>query len=74
MLLMYYSVKCTRRHAGGICSISVRMAALKPLGSEFFLPTNELQTGVEPRINASVVKKMAAEAFFIKGVIYCSNS
>ncbi len=36
MLLMLYSEKCTRRHAGGICSISVRMAALKPLGSEFF--------------------------------------
>lgn len=34
MLLMPDSVKCTRRHAGGICSISVRKAALKPLGSE----------------------------------------
>ncbi len=34
MLLMRYSVKCTRRHAGGNNSISVRMAALKLLGSE----------------------------------------
>lgn len=35
MLLMRYSVKCTRRHAGGNNSIPVRKAALKPLGSEF---------------------------------------
>ena len=36
MLLMSDLAKCTRRHAGGNSSISVRMAALKPLGSEFF--------------------------------------
>ncbi len=35
MLLMRNSVKCTRRHAEGNSSISVRKAALKPLGSEF---------------------------------------
>ena len=36
MLLMSDLAKCTRRHAGGNNSISVRMAALKPLGSEIF--------------------------------------
>ena len=36
MLLMSDLAKCTRRHAGGNNSISVRMAALKPLGSENF--------------------------------------
>ncbi len=36
MLLMPILVKCTRRHTGGNNSISVRKAALKLLGSEFF--------------------------------------
>ena len=73
MLLMRYSVKCTRRHAGGNCSISVRMAALKPLGSEFSPDQRVINRSGTAYLRLR--SQIDCGGFLIfKGVIYCLSS
>ena len=74
MLLMSDLAKCTRRHAGGNNSISVRMAALKPLGSEIFSRPMSYKQEWNRVIYASVVKSDCGGFCLYKGVIYCLNS
>lgn len=65
MLLMPNTEKCTRRHAGGNSSISVRLDRVTGPGFNDL----ELQTGVEPRYLRLRSRKTAG-VFIVLGVFY----